>query len=52
MHCYFVRLKPDKQVRKEDDMKEINQGITLIAPPGLLCDYSFNAWDSSALTYF
>ncbi|XP_020625912.1 probable ribosome biogenesis protein RLP24 [Orbicella faveolata] len=27
------RLKPDKQLRKESEMKEVKQGITLIAPP-------------------
>lgn len=31
----FSRLKPDKQLRKESEMKEVKQGITLIAPPGL-----------------
>ena len=33
--CYLFRLKPDKQLRKESEMKEVKQGITLIAPPGL-----------------
>ncbi|KAL9987092.1 hypothetical protein ACROYT_G001338 [Oculina patagonica] len=27
------RLKPDKQLRKESEIKEVKQGIALIAPP-------------------
>lgn len=27
------RLKPDKELRKEADLKEVKQGITLLAPP-------------------
>lgn len=29
------RLKPDKQLAKELEKKEVKQGITLIAPSGL-----------------